>query len=226
MKYKLETELAQEVVKYLTAEGWDCYFEVKCIDDSPIDIVAIKNMTGSMNSVRVWAIECKLSLSVHLLTQARRLTDYAHFVSVATPFSRRDYDDRQTIVDILAHFKLGWFRAIDAPCNVDANAQAILQALRPEHKTHALPGTNRGGMWTPFKGVAEAVAIFVKENPGTTIKRICEIEAVKDYYKGKSHAQSAIRGWLKKGVIKHVRVECKHGKYSYWPFSPSDEPRI
>lgn len=231
MTYSKETDLASDLIKWLTMSGWECFQEVSVHGAAPVDIVAVKSKPGSK---MVWAIECKLMLSFHLLAQARECCDYATYTSIATPPLRsRQWEDSQTIKEILEFMNIGWLtvcpsgvKSFEMLPKGDANTAYFLEALRPEHKTQGVAGSKAGTAWTPFKGLAEAVATFVRMHPGVSMKDICQITEVQKYYKTKNRAQSALRQWLKKGVIKHVRVENSHGKISYWPFDPATEPRI
>jgi hypothetical protein len=72
---KVETELAKVVVDDLRARGWKVYQEVD-VRGSTCDIAA------TMDGI-VWAIECKISLGVGVLAQARGWLDSANLVSVA-----------------------------------------------------------------------------------------------------------------------------------------------
>ena len=228
MKYTKETELAADVIKWLKTQDWTCYSEVTVSDaHGPVDIVAIKGR-------EVRAIETKLQFSWDLLAQARQHVDYATEVYVATPWVRSQFETSILQDDVCAYLKLNRMSVdghrigtkLNKYTNWNANVDYFLDAVRPEQLTVGVAGSKAGTAWTPFKGVAESVATFIRDNPGTTMKRICEIQAVKDYYKKQSLAQSNLRAWLRKGVIKHVRVENLHGKVSYWPMISETEPKI
>lgn len=226
-KHSSEVDLAADIIRWLESNGWECFSEV-CVGDAPCDIIATKCSS-------VWAIECKLQLSWHLLAQARRHVESANFVSIAIPYMRTDWEDRQLIRDVLEFLGIGLItcRKGDSFENVTSvsgkfrpiNTEHYRSLLTENHKTFARAGSNRG-YWTPFKCVQEAVALFVRDNPGCSIKEICTIEAVKTYYKKEGAAKSNLRQWLRKGVIKHVRCENDHGKTKYFPFDPATEPRI
>src|SRR6476646_10663174 len=78
-RFKSEAELASGVVQWLTQNGWDVYQEVQ-FRGSVADIVAV---FGKL----VWIIECKQAFTLDVLCQAGEWLPYAHYVSVAVPYS-------------------------------------------------------------------------------------------------------------------------------------------
>lgn len=233
--YKSEVDLAADIIQWLKMKGWECYMEV-CVSDGPCDIIATKTEVYTDSHLTacqvVWCIECKLHPSWHLFAQARRHVAYANKVSIAIPHSKMPWEDKQFLLDVLDMAKMGMLQARpghvtenDAPFNAVANTRPYLDALKPEHKSYALAGSNRG-YFTPFKGVASAVATYVKDHPGANLKELCEIPEVKAYYKKPSQAKANLRQWLARRVIKHVRAECEMGKTRYYPYDPASEPRI
>lgn len=224
-----EVDLAAKVVTHLENEGWDVYQEVK-VDSAVCDIVAKR---GTF----VITIECKLILSWELLAQADGWIDYATQSFIAVPWAKRDWTTNGFMQKLLKKARIGCFIVGDAKVstwhypepNREANTGYFTEALRPEHKTHAKAGGNSGGYWTPFAGVASAVAIYVSEHPGgVTIKELSLLPECKKHYKTPASAISAIRQYCKRGVIKHVRVEEQGGRSLVYPhrIATSNEPRI
>lgn len=232
MKPAKESELAAQVVAYLERDKWDIYQEVH-LDGKTADIVAVNP------SKFVAVIECKMMFGFDVLSQAFHWKDYAHFVFVAVPASHRDWEVREFMRSVMKAFNFGWFEVsadrvvkmeTAQTINRNANAGFFLENLKPEHKTHAKAGTNRGGHWTPFKDVAAAVATYVNAHPeGVSVKEICtHVPAVSTYYKKPNAARRNVREHCKNGVIKHVRCVEKNGLTMVFPFHPatSTEPRI
>ena len=82
-----ETEVASAVMEHFAAEGWECYPEVE-LPGGSADIVAIRPMPFS-NGKTVHIIECKTSWSSTLLEQAIDRREFAHYVTVAAPATKR-----------------------------------------------------------------------------------------------------------------------------------------
>lgn len=229
MSYRTEVDLAKDVIAWLIGQGFECFQEVVVGNArGPVDIVAVRGR-------EVWAIECKLTLSWDLLAQARQHVDYATKTFIATPWVRDGFDAAITKDDICAHLKLNRLicntyhigTKLHQYTNPNPNVDYFLHALKPEHRTTGIAGSKAGTAHTPFKSqVASAVAEFVKSNPGCTFKQIAALESVREYYKGRLTSAGAIRKYIANGIIKHVRVESDHGKFTYWPFNPAEEPRI
>src|SRR5262245_58424125 len=95
---KVETELAKVVVDDLRARGWKVYQEVD-VRGSACDIAAV------MGTV-LWAIECKVSLGVGVLAQARGWLDGANLVSVAV-LPGRHSDGRRLAEDMAKTLGIG-----------------------------------------------------------------------------------------------------------------------
>lgn len=201
-----EEVLAAKVITWLEADGWDVYQEVRPYPTYPraIDIVAVKPNN-------VWAIECKTSLNLEVMAQAKDAQIYANTVSIAVPSAKRS-DGRTFAVDVLTYFGIG---CIFVNLKMDQirvklsprprPGERLRKVLCPEHKTHAKAGSRKGGQWTPFKATAEAIAEYVLQHPeGTTLKAL--EAAVKHHYKSKASFMRSIPRLVSKGVVKGVRL--------------------
>jgi hypothetical protein len=80
-------------------------------------------------------------------------------------------------------------------------SDALAGTLLPEHKTHAEPGSNRGGQFTPRKRTWEALAKYVLENPGCKLP-----EAVEAIGNTVHHTVCLARG-LARSNERHVNQE-------------------
>ncbi len=113
MKYKLETELCSDILKWLIGQGWTCYQEVTVPDArGPVDIVAVMD-----NRVRV--VEAKLTLSWELLAQSQQHVEYAHETCIATPWIKSDWHQERTKDEVCGHLKIN--RIVVSGCMAEYN---------------------------------------------------------------------------------------------------------
>lgn len=184
-----ETELAEAVIAWLEEQHWDVYQEVQVYALGRIaDIVAVR---GPL----VYVIECKTSLSLTVLDQARRWR--SHLRSIAVPkrkHKRYRTHDRDSAYDIAKRFYEIGVLEISKHTSFDESvetwhvdeivppklkrdfhlsAQRIRETLLPGHKTHKAAGSpSIGGHWTPYKSTMVSVENFIKMNPGCTFREI------------------------------------------------------
>jgi len=212
--FKTEAEMAAKIVAWLENLKWEVYQEVKLEGrDNVADIVAVQEK-------RVWVIETKMQLGFSVLAQAFAWKDYAHYVSVGTPRIRHNCREQFFIKRTLDHFGIGHLR-VDSWNNVEENckpqinrccgaccgAHLLLDALTPEHKTFSKAGEQWGGYWSPFKATCENVRKYVEGHPGATLKEM--IDKVDTHYHSSATAKSALRAWIKKGIVKGVEARCE-----------------
>ena len=201
-----EEALAEKVIAWLEADNWDVYQEVRPWPTyaRAIDIVAVKPGT-------VWAIECKTSLNLEVIAQARNASAVANIASIAVPMAKHS-EGRGLAQDILKHYGLGClmispkYDLVKVKLEPTVNPKERLRkVLCPEHKTHAKAGTAKGGQWTAFKKTAEAITEYITTHPsGVTAK---ELEnAVKHHYKSPASFIQSISKLALKGVIKGVKL--------------------
>ena len=184
-----ETELAEAVIAWLEEQHWDVYQEVQVYSLGSIaDIVAVRGPI-------VYVIECKTSLTLTVLDQARRWR--SHLRSVAVPKRKQKRyrsHDRDSAYDIASRFyeigvlevsKHTSFDESVETWDVDEvvrpklkrdfhlSSQRIRETLLPGHKTHKKAGSpSVGGHWTPYKSTINLVKRFIKNNPGCTFREI------------------------------------------------------
>lgn len=206
-----ETELAEKVVKWLSAQEWDVYQEVAACG-SVADIVATQDRL-------LWVIECKLTLSLELIGQAFEWRRRAHFVTVAVPRCNHRYSKgRQVARIILKSNGIGLLEIGPHEINRHTeqpglNRKAYVNDIRKrlcENQKHWAPAGSQSGYWTPFQETARKVAAEVRMNPGIILKDLVDI--IKHHYTSDITARACISKWTQNGVIKGVRCE-KDGRY-------------
>jgi hypothetical protein len=193
-----ETDLAKAVIAWLCEQRWDVYQEVNLQWGSETaDIMAVQ---GPL----LWVIECKTSAGLAVIEQAYRWTrEKVNFVSIAVPrISRMG-------LTICKRFDIGVITTADG---VHENLRASLMRrssagmrakLRPEHKTYAEAGNNKGLRWTPFQATCSEVLRAVRANPGITFKEM--IKQIDDHYASPASATNCLRRWIKAGIVKGVK---------------------
>ena len=198
---KNEAEVGAGIVQWLEKQNWDVYQEVKYYGGIA-DIVAV-------NGNLVWAIECKKSLTLSVMEQARGWR--THLRSVAIPRTKRRDGSRRTAYLVAKnYFKVGVIEVDrlelrdEIIYRVDVKAVAPLmrehhkfakkfrlEGLVPEQKVMAKAGTKHGDYYTPYKGSMARVRRFIGENPGCTLKMIMD-ELGKMHYMTDASARSTI----------------------------------
>lgn len=195
-----EAEIGAGVVGWLEEQNWDVYQEVKYYGGIA-DIVAV-------NGYLVWVIECKKSLSLNVMDQARGWR--THFRSVAVPRPKRPYERFTAYRVAKDYFKVGVIEVnrtefrdefsysvevkVPAPLMREHHKFAkkmIEKGLVPEQKVMAKAGTKGGNYYTPYKATMMAVRRFIEKNPGCTIKEIMD-DLGKMHYGSDASARSTI----------------------------------
>lgn len=198
-----ETELAKIFVDYLSC--YDLYFEVdyhRCID-----IVAIDNNISM-------AYEVKTTFNFKVLEQAianRRHFNYS-YICVPNFFDSsfqeklcEDYgiglimfssDPRYEKFQLRAHPKI----------NRHARIKDLKERLSEINKK-AIPGSKNGESEkiTAFGKTVESLCLYVRRNPGCTLKDT--IENCSHHYSSNHAARACLSKWIRKGIIKDVSIE-------------------
>ncbi|HEX7901905.1 MAG TPA: hypothetical protein VF950_29370 [Planctomycetota bacterium] len=200
--FRRETDLARAVVDLLRAQRWEIYPEVqpkgfKCC----ADIVAVQGRA-------VWVVETKLSFGLSVIEQAHDWRKYAHFVSVAVPWS-----GKTRMAEIICRrLGIGVLRVgatIDERClpafNRQALAARITDGLTEKHKTYAAPGNADGRRYTPFRRTCEAVAAAVAARPGLPLAELLDL--VQTHYLNRASARTCLPRWIREGIVPGVRLE-------------------
>ncbi|KKK83737.1 hypothetical protein LCGC14_2790370, partial [marine sediment metagenome] len=143
-----ELDLAEHVIAYLDSMGWDVYQEVQFFGSGGVaDIIAVHD------GWRMWAIECKKSLTIRVMSQASKWR--THYRSVALPSpkrSRYETSSRDCAYRVARdYFKVGVIEVDEGGAIHEIEAAPLmrqhhrftkhkLEKLRPEHKTFAKAG--------------------------------------------------------------------------------------
>jgi hypothetical protein len=200
-----EAALAAQVVSWLEGCGGDVYQEVTVpgVLARRADIVSVAS--GGVVTV----VECKLGLSWELLEQARAWTRHANMIWLAVPWAQMTNGRREAIRVVRTFYGFGLLE-VEAgiverlsPMHRARASDDLLNALRPEHKTHAKAGTNRGGHVTTYAITVETLGKFVAENPGCSL-----VEAfaggVKHHYRSDDQAEERLQKAIKQGLVEGV----------------------
>lgn len=197
-----ETDLAEHVIDWLEADGWDVYQEVRPRQYGKIaDIVAVRH--GWIT----WIIETKTSLTFDVLEQAHSWR-MSHYISIAIPAVKRRSKGRQ-LAEWIAHRHLGlgiltlgrYGHGIDvaevAPLHREYHEwskRELLPALRPEHKHFARAGSANGHYYTPYRHTMMNVQRIIEKHPGITLRAIMQELADHHYVSDQSAKQGIRRG--------------------------------
>lgn len=151
-----EQALAQHVIDWLEAQHWDVYQEVPLHGggSKTADIVAVRNGL-------VWVIECKTTLSLAVMAQASSWN--VHLRSIAVPWAKRGYDERNTAERICRNFLQVGVLYVHEPdrysgvSRVEESTRAIL--LRHNHRfaidlRDRLKPEGAGASWSAVAQVA------------------------------------------------------------------------
>lgn len=210
--WKSESELAKVVIEWLQDYGWEVYQEVQLERyGKTADIIAKQNGL-------IWVIECKLSNSLSVIEQAEYWSCFAHYSSVAVPYSR----DSKIFDKVLKWLGIGKI----CPCNFGTSEEikSVLHRksytkiwdmiLSEDHKTFAEAGNSSGEKLTPFTRTCRDILYEVKKSPGLTIKDL--LEKVKTHYRTPSTARSCILKWAELGKIKGVKVVRENNRIKFY----------
>lgn len=217
---KLETELAAVVVGDLRARGWTVYQEVD-VGGSVCDIVAVQGRV-------LWALECKLSLGLGVLAQARGWLDAANLVSVAVLPPSRHSEARRFALDAAKAFGIGVLK-IGEPkrewCGRHGGraASRVYEDVRPalrrkvddrmrkrlhdRQQDYAPAGNADGKRYTAFAGTCDALReVLRRQGKPVTIKEALRLLAGRHHYASEASARGALYKWADEGVIKGVTL--------------------
>lgn len=211
MKQRIpETTVGTAVADWLKDLGWEIYPEVEVGKTGRVaDIVATR---GPL----IWIVECKVSLSLEVITQAMMWRGFAHYRSVATLYTKRV---AKTLAPrILKDYGIGLFCVDQVPPHEvrhnlvprlerSVRPQTVRESLHELHKDWATPGqqSRRGGRLTPFALTSRAVQEYVHAHPGCGLKEL--LGGIEHHYRTESTARAMIPQWIQSGVIPGLRVE-------------------
>lgn len=213
-----EQELAEPIVAWLMAEGWDVYQEVTMYAGGPIvDIVARNEAQNTL-----WAIECKLSMTAAVCGQAYRLQGLSRFhkVSVAVPldsngptnvtrqFLRQGLKAAGIGIVYLRHDlttgKPKVFEHTRGKRVLDSDLVPL--TLKEEQRTWAQAGNAEGKRWTPFQQTVENVKAFLYQRRGDTFMMKDIVADIEHHYSSDTSASNALRIWITTGKVPGIRT--------------------
>jgi hypothetical protein len=205
---KVETELARVVVDDLRARGWTVYQEVST-GTCACDIVAVMGRV-------LWAIECKVSLGLGVLAQARGWLDSANLVSVAVLPGRRT-DGRALaeatakmlgvgILEVYAPGHYDWMlRGSAIPSRRRVAYPFLRKSLHEQQQTFAPAGTATGKRFTPYAGTCAALRHVLLDGPMTIREAVAKLEG-RHHYASELSARGSIYKWAELGKIEGVEL--------------------
>jgi hypothetical protein len=225
-----ETEVAEPVVAWLQAAGWDVYQEVKAGDGRSCDIVATR---GPL----LWVVEAKVRLNAEVVEQARWWRQYAHYASVAVPY--RSWPGNAVINLAVGTWGIGVFgvhnptvlyrpaatdedraklvtNCVKPSLNRQGLAKFLRLALCEEQRTYLAAGSPCGGGWSPYKATCRALERVVIDHPGCTLREAIVgakgpdgaqlWPGITHHYSTDSTANSSLKHWLEAGKVPGVRL--------------------
>jgi hypothetical protein len=207
-----EADLAAETAKHFEERGWTCHYEVQLspelrpsypqVGDGRADIVVT-------NDKHIGVIECKLGLGLEVFSQARRWFGLANCIWIAIREGEMTDARREGIAICRDWYKAGLveltsrgMNELCLPAVRTVDSTALYDSLRPEHRTHARPGTNRGGQFTEWRGTAEALAAYVAVVSGCKLSEA--VREIKHHYHSDSVAETFLEKAIRKGEIHGV----------------------
>lgn len=209
-----ETAIAKAAIAWLEADGWDVYQEVKGPAGNIADVVACKSVGAS---VKLCVVECKAAIGATVCIQALRWRHDADQVWVCVGQEPVDLDTRHFYKDWLRWKAIGLLVTVDCGESLQVRiaemaverplrSDALLERLRPEHKTYAAAGSPNGSVWSPFKDSAAKIRGYLSEHPGIGAADVVK-PLGKLHWANDASARSGILNGAVRGFMDGVRVE-------------------
>ena len=211
--FRRETELAAPVVQWLRKRGWTVYQEVSA-GFGLADIVAVK-------SEKVWVIECKLSVTFHLVGQARRWLPCAQEVSVAVPYEMLYRRGMRAAFECLGALGVGVVlvdncsggrprvdvekESKNTKYDPEISQRHLLSCLHERQQNYA-PAGSAGQHWTPFKETVENLKAHVAAHPGCTMREA--VSQIQHHYRKPEYAVRFLTGLFEDWIGKHRGRPC------------------
>jgi len=202
------------IVSYLRDLRWDVHQEVQPGYGWGIaDIVAVQGPV-------LWVIECKMTLSIAVMSQAEGWIRHAcaNVVSVAVPRPLRASTDRDFAYRVCERFGVGVLVVDSGYVHVGARPRFwrptgyyknyLRDSLSDQTRTYAAAGSTAGAHFTAFKGTCQSIVTVLRETPGLTTREL--VEKVNHHYASDSSARSSLVKWLREGIIPGVRGVGEH----------------
>lgn len=200
-----EQEQASHVIHLVRDWGWDVYQEVAQSGHGGAprcDIVAVQQKLR-------WAIECKISLGLSVISQAHFWQTYCHYASVAVkPFTHTRAS--RLGEQVCKHYGIG-ILICHNETNVSEylrprlNRKAIELKLYEEQRTEGKAGSRDNGYFTEFGSTKKSLIRMVEKNPGIEFSRL--ILEIDHHYRTLSTAKSCLRKYIGSSVIPELRTE-------------------
>lgn len=197
-----EADLARIVIAHLRSMHWEVYQEVELARHS-----RIADIVGLLNGL-TWEIECKGSLSLTVIGQARDWSELSHFTSIAIPSRGRSIP--KVAWEILRTYGIGLMLAgpdiytrLEPRLNRHA-PRTLRDGLREEHKTWAEAGNSESRRYTPFADTCRQLEEIVRKRPGITLRE--SVELLKHHYHSGATARSCLRKWIDLGKVPGVQT--------------------
>jgi len=211
-----ETEVAEKVIEYMAADGWEIFKEVyePYNPYRRIDIVCKK---GNI----LWAIECKSNINFKVLWQARRSNTYCHFSSVAVP-KIKDTDILGYVKNHCELNKFGLFLIEQYSVSVsvwpklyrNCIADHMFPHLHQVYKSVEIKAGSKDSFWSPYKQTIMNVVKILKEHKKLTKDELFDKLDGKYHWTGKSAKNTMAAQILK--FEKDIITTEKSGKLLYF----------
>lgn len=210
-----EQDLGAVVVAWLTEQRWDVYQEViPPKSASCADIVAVR-------AGLCWVIECKTSLGLSVIAQARAWAGWAEYRSVAVPRAFRTTEERRLASDVCEDLGIGVLAVDVRPGHQDVDekvsptldraarrAGLLRGCLCEEHKTGAKAGAVAGGRWTPFRATCRDLKRIVASNPGIPLHlAVAQLPEGRGHYLTAGTARKSLVDLVRNNVVDGVRLK-------------------
>ncbi len=236
VKQLAETTVAEPLIPWLEASGWEVFQEVKTRDNGPrYDIVAKKKKL-------LWIIEVKTRFSADVVSQAWHATraHIADLHSVAVPQLANyrshvgpllNHVCRTEGIGVIEIFCPDW--SSESECKVKERLQArqsngrgreLFDSLNDSQKAFAAAGNSTGKHWSPFQQTCLNLAVLVRYFPGYRINDA--VRFMRHHYPTDMSAAQSLRKWVSinrvRGVTGRWKDWGKRGKTKTFRIYPAD----
>lgn len=202
-----ETDLAKTMIGILEDGGYEVFQEVQAYEGYGSPVIDIVAKQGKI----LWSIETKVSLSMDVLAQAFWNMRYFHYSSICIPKAKGS-KGRYFALKVARDHGIGVFSIWPDGAGVELekarfNRRAFSASIKlhERQKTFAEAGNNNGKHWSPFQQTKENLIWYVTKHEGERLSAL--VAEISHHYSTPSEAANCIRQWIKKGVIKELRID-------------------
>lgn len=197
-----EAALAKVIMDRLIDDGWDCYPEAEFKTYSGRADIAAKR--GRI----LWVVECKTTLGLGVIAQARAWKGYANYRSVAVPKGRYT-KSRSMAIEVCSLLGIGVLEVYEE--GFTNPKKMVRESVRPrldrkiggkfvdllheDMKRYAPGSTSDKGYSTPWKRTMDAAVAFIQRQPGCTVREL--LDSIDHHYHSLSSAKTAVPNWLR-----------------------------